>query len=175
MVILIQIGTRSWLVTGVIVLCNAVVDVAGGFLAVWYWDAQLTVAVTVGFLVLLGVMFNDSILLGTYLEEKFRTPPKDVDDVRRRVFEAGLRRRRPALMTMMTTLLALIPVLWATGRGAELMQPMVLPVVGGMLFDLLSLFSVPLFYSWYWERRVLREAERAGAPGMPSPRVGAVP
>jgi len=158
MVTLIYIGTRSWLITAVIVGCNAIVNTAGGFLMVWIWDAQLTIAVTVGFLVLLGVMFNDSILLGTYIQEKFRTPPRDLAEVEQRIFEAGLRRRRPALMTTVTTLLALLPILWSTGRGAEVMQPMILPIVGGMLFDLLSLFSVPVFYAWYWERKLARAA-----------------
>ncbi len=163
MVVLIYLGTRSWLVTAVIVGCNAIVNTAGGFLMVWIWDAQLTIAVTVGFLVLLGVMFNDSILLGTFIQDKFRTPPRDLAEVERRIFEAGLRRRRPALMTSATTLLALLPILWSTGRGAEVMQPMILPVVGGMLFDLLSLFSVPVFYAWYWERR-LEKTRRFTAP-----------
>jgi copper/silver efflux system protein len=66
-------------------------------------------------------------------------------------------------MTNATALLSLIPVLWATGRGAEVMQPMVLPVVGGMIFDVVSLFSVPVFFTWYWERRLARERESAAA------------
>jgi Cu(I)/Ag(I) efflux system membrane protein CusA/SilA len=168
MVVLIFIGTRSWLITAVIIGCNAVVTTAGGFALVWFWDAQLTTAVSVGFLVLLGVMFNDGILLGTYLQEKFKTHPGTVDEVHRRVFEAGLRRRRPALMTNVTTLISLVPVLWATGRGSELMAPMMLPVIGGMVFDLVSLFSVPVFYTWYWERRLAREALRpASATAKP--------
>jgi Cu(I)/Ag(I) efflux system membrane protein CusA/SilA len=75
MIGLIYAGTRSALVTAVIVGCNAVVATAGGFLFVWWWDAQMTTAVAVGFLVLLGVMFNDGILLSTYLHERFRDPP----------------------------------------------------------------------------------------------------
>lgn len=157
MVLLIYIGTRSWLVTSIILLCNAPVNTAGGFLFIWLFGAELTTAVIVGFLVLLGVMFNDSILLGTYIHEQFKTRPKDMDDVKARVFHAGLRRRRPAIMTTTTTLLSLIPVLWSTGRGAELMQPMVLPVIGGMLFDFISLFAVPVFYVWHWERKFARE------------------
>ena len=159
MVVLIFIGTRSWLITAVIVGCNATVTTAGGFFLVWLWGAQLTTAVTVGFLVLLGVMFNDGILLGTYIQEKFKTHPGTMDEVNRRIFEAGLRRRRPAIMTNATTLLSLVPVLWATGRGAELMAPMMLPVIGGMIFDVASLFSVPVFYAWYWERRLAKEAK----------------
>lgn len=162
MVVLIFIGTRSWLITAVIIGCNATVTTAGGFVLVWLWDAQLTTAVTIGFLVLLGVMFNDGILLGTYIQEKFKTHPGTMDEVNRRIFEAGLRRRRPAIMTNATTLLSLVPVLWATGRGAELMAPMMLPVIGGMIFDLASLFSVPVFYAWYWERRLARERPSPG-------------
>ncbi|MDA0576940.1 MAG: efflux RND transporter permease subunit [Verrucomicrobia bacterium] len=157
MVLLIYAGTRSWLITAIIILCNAVVSTAGGFFFVWLWGAEMTTAVVVGFLVLLGVMFNDNILLGTYIQEQFKTPPDDIADVHRRVFHAGLRRRRPAIMTNTTTLLSLIPVLWTTGRGAELMQPMVLPVIGGMVFDFISLFSVPVFFTWYWEYKLRKK------------------
>lgn len=156
MIVLILIGTRSWLVTAIIIGCNVTVTTAGGFIAVHLWGAEMTTAVIVGFLVLLGVMFNDGILLGTYLHGLFKDPPDSVAEVRRRVFEAGLRRRRPAIMTNCTTLLALIPVLWSDGRGAELMIPMVLPVVGGMIADYLSLFSVPVLYAWWWERKLAR-------------------
>jgi Cu(I)/Ag(I) efflux system membrane protein CusA/SilA len=164
MIILIYLGTRSWLITSIIILANASVTTAGGFFFVWWWGAELTTAVIVGFIVLLGVMFNDGILLGTYIQEQFKTPPRDVAEVHARVFHAGLRRRRPAIMTNATTMLSLIPVLWATGRGSELMQPMVLPVVGGMIFDVVSLFSVPVFFTWYWERKLARQAARTPAP-----------
>lgn len=166
MVVLIYVGTRSWLITAIIIACNATVTTAGGFFFVWWWGAEMTTAVIVGFLVLLGVMFNDGILLGTYIQEQFRTPPDSVAEVRRRVFFAGLRRRRPAIMTNATTLLSLIPVLWSTGRGSELMQPMVLPVVGGMVFDVVSLFSVPVFFAWYWEWRLARAKAREEAPAQ---------
>ncbi len=159
MLVLILIGTRSWLVTSIIVGANLSVTTAGGFIAVWLAGAELTTAVAVGFLVLMGVMFNDGILLGTYLHDQFRTPPRDVEDLHRRVFLAGVRRRRPALMTNCTTLLALIPVLWSEGRGAEVMQPMVLPVIGGMVADFVSLFSVPVFFAWFWEWRLRRTSK----------------
>ncbi len=158
MVVLIYVGTRSWLITSIIILCNASVTTAGGFFFVWLWGAEMTTAVVVGFIVLLGVMFNDGILLGTYIQEQFKIPPPNVAEVHRRVFSAGLRRRRPAIMTNATAMLSLIPVLWSTGRGSELMQPMVLPVVGGMVFDIVSLFSVPVFFTWYWERKLARAA-----------------
>jgi Cu(I)/Ag(I) efflux system membrane protein CusA/SilA len=168
MVIMIYVGTRSWLITSIIIGCNAVVTTAGGFLFVWLWGVEMTTAVVVGFLVLLGVMFNDGILLGTYIQDQFKTHPRTLAEVNRRVFLAGLRRRRPAIMTNATTMLSLIPVLWATGRGSELMVPMVLPVVGGMVFDVISLFSVPVFFTWYWERKLAREAEAHAAIAAPA-------
>jgi Cu(I)/Ag(I) efflux system membrane protein CusA/SilA len=172
MVVMIYLGTRSWLITSIIVLCNATVTTAGGFFFVWLWGVEMTTAVIVGFLVLLGVMFNDGILLGTYIQEQFKTHPGTADEVHRRVFLAGLRRRRPAIMTNATSMLSLVPVLWATGRGSELMVPMVLPVVGGMIFDLVSLFSVPVFFTWYWERRLARESAALGHIARPAPSVG---
>ncbi len=164
MLVLIYLGTRSLLTTAIIISCNVTVTCAGGFIAVWLSGAEMTTAVIVGFLVLLGVMFNDGILLGTYLHDQFRVPPTSVDDLHRRVFAAGLRRRRPALMTNLTTLLSLVPILWSDGRGAEVMKPMVLPVIGGMLADLVSLFSVPVFYSWWWEWKLARTAKATDAP-----------
>ncbi len=156
MVALIYLGTRRWLTTLVIVGCNIPVTVAGGFLAVAWWGADLTTAVTVGFLALLGVMFNDGIVMGVYLDQQFRVPPQDPLEARAKVLAAGLRRIRPALMTNLCTLIGLVPLLWADGRGADLMQPMALPCIGGMLVDLITLFSVPCLYCLAWEWRLAR-------------------
>jgi Cu(I)/Ag(I) efflux system membrane protein CusA/SilA len=62
------------------------------------------------------------------------------------VVEAGSRRIRPTLMTTATTILALLPVLTSTGRGADIMVPMAIPSVGGMLLQLITLFVVPVLY-----------------------------
>ncbi len=169
MIILIYLGTRSALTTTIIITCNLTVTTAGGFMAVWLSGADMTTAVIVGFLVLFGVMFNDGILLGTYLHDLFKIPPTTIPEVHRRVFVAGLRRRRPAIMTNCCTLLALVPILWSDGRGSELMRPMVLPVIGGMLADYISLFSVPIFYAWWWEQRIIRATRAADAAAFPSP------
>lgn len=72
------------------------------------------------------------------------------------------------MMTNATTLLSLIPVLWSTWGGSELTQPMVLPVDGGMIFDIVSLFSVPVFFTWYWERSLARDAEAKAVTATPS-------
>jgi Cu(I)/Ag(I) efflux system membrane protein CusA/SilA len=121
---------------------------------------NLSVAVWVGFIALIGIATDDGVILATYLKQQFeRSPPRTVQDVRDRTLEAGLRRVRPCLMTTATTLLALLPVIMSTGRGADVMGPMALPAVGGMSLALVTLFVVPVLYSLGEEVR-LRWAER---------------
>jgi Cu(I)/Ag(I) efflux system membrane protein CusA/SilA len=149
---------------------------AGGFIMIELWPAiqdalfaiglypaaslgpvYLTVAVWVGFIALFGIAVDDGVVLGTYLDQVFRRgPASSIAEIRERVLEAGLRRIRPCLMTTFTTLIALTPILWATGRGADVMQPMALPVVGGMAVELITLFVVPCCYCFVEERRFRR-------------------
>ncbi len=107
----------------------------------------LTVAVWVGFIALFGIAVDDGIVLGTYLDQTFsREKIRRVEEIEQRVIQAGLRRIRPCLMTIFTTLAALTPVLLSTGRGSDVMAPMALPVFGGMVVVLVSLFVVPTCY-----------------------------
>ena len=73
--------------------------------------------------------------------------PDSVEKIRQAVLLAGQRRVRPALMTTATTILALIPVLTASGRGAEIMIPMAIPSFGGMVIALITMLVVPVLYS----------------------------
>jgi Cu(I)/Ag(I) efflux system membrane protein CusA/SilA len=78
------------------------------------------------------------------------------------VLEAGEKRVRPALMTTATTLLALLPILTSSGRGADIMIPMAIPAFGGMTIALITLFLVPvLFTAWneYLIKNVNNEQE----------------
>jgi len=73
--------------------------------------------------------------------------------LRELILLAGKRRIRPAVMTTVTTLVALIPVIIAAGRGSELSRPMALPVFGGMLIEFMTMLIVPVVYSWWLERK----------------------
>ena len=73
--------------------------------------------------------------------------------------EAGKKRIRPCLMTTATTMLALLPILTATGKGSGIMVPMAIPGFGGMLIALISLFIVPVLFSWRKET-ALKNSER---------------
>ena len=70
------------------------------------------------------------------------------------VVSAAMRRVRPALMTSATTILALIPVLTSTGKGADIMVPMAIPSFGGMTVVMISVFLTPVIYSIMAERRL---------------------
>ena len=117
---------------------------------------NLSVAVWVGFLALFGIATDDGVMISTYLEQQFNEDkPKTVQDIREATVQAGTRRIRPAMMTTATTILALMPILTSTGRGADVMIPMAIPSFGGMVFAILTTFVVPILYSMIRERELI--------------------
>ena len=118
---------------------------------------NLSVAVWVGFLALFGIASDDGVIISTYLNQVFdREKPGTVAAVREAVVKAGKRRIRPALMTVATTILALIPVITSTGRGSDIMVPMAIPSFGGMTVVLITVFLDPVLYCALAEMRVKR-------------------
>jgi Cu(I)/Ag(I) efflux system membrane protein CusA/SilA len=92
--------------------------------------------------------------MATYLNQTFdRDKPSDIQAIRAATIHAGARRVRPCLMTTATTILALIPVLTSTGRGADIMGPMAIPSFGGMLIEVLTMLVVPVLYCMVKEFR----------------------
>jgi len=113
---------------------------------------NLSVAVWVGFLALFGIATDDGVLVATFLRDSFkRNKPDTIKGIRDSVTEGGLRRVRPAMMTTATTILALLPVLASTGRGADIMLPMAIPSFGGMTLQMITMFTVPVLYSMWKE------------------------
>ena len=110
-------------------------------------QVNLSVAVWVGFLALFGIASDNGVVIATYLDQSFAERQiGSTRDIRDATVAGAARRIRPCLMTSATTILALIPVLTSTGRGADVMVPMAIPSFGGMLVVLLSVFAVPLLY-----------------------------
>ena len=108
---------------------------------------NLSVAVWVGFLALFGIATDNGVIVCTYLQQRFKEKrPETIAAIRAATVEAGERRVRPAMMTSVTTILALLPVLTSTGRGADIMVPMAIPSFGGMCLALLTIFVVPVLY-----------------------------
>jgi Cu(I)/Ag(I) efflux system membrane protein CusA/SilA len=165
--------------TSLLVFSGIFVAWAGGFLMLWLYgqdwflnfsvfgtnlrdlfqikNYNLSVAVWVGFLALFGIASDDGVIISTYLNQVFdREKPRTVAAVREAVVKAGKRRIRPALMTVATTILALIPVITSTGRGSDIMVPMAIPSFGGMTVVLITVFLVPVLYCALAEMRVKR-------------------
>ncbi len=118
---------------------------------------NLSVAVWVGFLALFGIATDDGVLMATRIRQTLdERRPTDAAGVREAVVEAGKQRIRPCLMTTATTVLALVPVLTSTGRGSDVMVPMAIPSVGGMLVAVVTILVVPVLQDFLETRRVRR-------------------
>jgi Cu(I)/Ag(I) efflux system membrane protein CusA/SilA len=146
---------------------------AGGMIAVAVMGVELNTAVWVGFIALFGIAVDDGVVMATYIQQVLqRQKIESVDQLRGAIYEAGLKRIRPCVMTTMTTLVALLPVMVSTGRGADVARAMALPVFGGMLVEPFSSFVVPTLYCAYMELKIhagfqdqrlaTSEARRAG-------------
>jgi Cu(I)/Ag(I) efflux system membrane protein CusA/SilA len=165
--------------TSLMVFTGIAVAFAGGFMMIWLYGqdwflnidiagsnlrelfqmhtVNLSVAVWVGFIALFGIATDDGVLMATYLDQNFeKMPTEDRKGIRAAVVSAGRKRVRPALMTTATTLIALLPVLTSTGRGADILVPMAIPSFGGMAVALITIFVVPVLYSARMERRIKR-------------------
>ena len=118
---------------------------------------NLSVAVWVGFIALFGIATNDGVIMGTYIHQVFeQKKPSTVVEVREAVVLAGRKRVRPAMMTTAVAVIALLPVLTSTGKGADIMVPMAIPTFGGMIIQLMTIFVVPIFHSMWREWAVTR-------------------
>ena len=157
--------------TSLMIFTGITVAFAGGFIMIWLYGQDwflnfnffgenlralfnmktinLSVAVWVGFIALFGIATDDGVIMATYLKQVFDDKkPSDKKAIRLAALEAASKRIRPCLMTTVTTILALLPVLTSTGRGSDIMIPMAIPIFGGMIIDITSYFIVPVLYSW---------------------------
>ena len=166
--------------TSLMIFTGIAVAFAGGFIMIWLYGQDwflnfslfgqnlreifhmktinLSVAVWVGFIALFGIATDDGVVMATYLTQTFDLEnPVDKDSIRKATLEAAGKRIRPCLMTTVTTVLALLPVMTSTGRGSDIMIPMAIPIFGGMIIDITSYFIVPLLYSWNKEFQLKRQ------------------
>jgi Cu(I)/Ag(I) efflux system membrane protein CusA/SilA len=119
---------------------------------------NLSVAVWVGFIALFGLATNDGVIMGTYIHQIFEErKPTTVLAVREAVVEAGKKRVRPAMMTAAVAIIALLPVLTSTGKGADIMVPMAIPTFGGMIIQIMTMYVVPVLQAIWREREVSKQ------------------
>jgi HAE1 family hydrophobic/amphiphilic exporter-1 len=115
----------------------------GGFLILWITGLAVSVVSMIGFIVLVGVVVNNGIVFVDYTNQL----REEGYQVKEALIEAGRTRLRPIVMTALTTILALITMAIGVGQGAEMMQPMAVTTIGGMLYaTVLTLLVVPIMY-----------------------------
>ncbi|HRP30324.1 MAG TPA: efflux RND transporter permease subunit [Agriterribacter sp.] len=130
----------------------------GGVLILYFYKTNLSVAVAVGFIDLFGVAVETGVVMMIYLEEAMQKMVKekgasvDKPTLRHYVMEGAVKRLRPKLMTVSVILLGLVPVLWSNGTGIELMRPIALPIMGGIITSAISILLImPILYEWFKE------------------------
>jgi len=140
------------LALSLVVFSGIPVAAAGGMIAAAYMELQMNTAMWIGFIALFGLAADDGIVMATYIRDVLRRKRiTSVADIRAGIYEAGLKRVRPCLMTTVTTLVALLPILLSDGRGADVARAMAIPIFGGMLIEPLTTFVVPTLYCGFLE------------------------
>ena len=138
----------------------------GGLYLVWLLGYNFSVAVWVGFIALFGTAVQTGVVMVIYLEEAVERKRRERGDVltraalREAIIEGALLRLRPKVMTVATVVAGLLPIMWSTRVGAEVMKPLATPVLGGMASSLLHVLIVtPVLFFWIQERRLRLQHE----------------
>ena len=163
-----------------IVMLSVPFSLVGGVWYLWALDYNMSVAVAVGFIALAGVAAETGVVMLVYIDNAWkdtlarcraagRLP--GTADLYEAVMHGAVERVRPKIMTVVTTIAALAPVMWSTGTGSEIMRRIAAPMVGGMVSStVLTLVVIPAIYSLVMQRRLRRGT--ADPVAQPAPAAG---
>jgi Cu(I)/Ag(I) efflux system membrane protein CusA/SilA len=148
----------------------------GGVYLLWLLGYNFSVAVWVGFIALFGTAVQTGVVMVIYLEEAVARKKQELGGtltraaLRDAVVEGALLRLRPKVMTVSTVVAGLLPIMWSTRVGAEVMKPLATPVLGGMVSSLLHVLVVtPVIFFWLQERRLGLHTEPLPTPPVRAP------
>jgi len=163
-----------------IVMLSVPFALVGGVWLMWWLDYNLSVAVAVGFIALAGVAAETGVVMLIYLDHAWqtaqarchaegRTPTED--DLYAAVMEGAVERVRPKMMTVVAIMAGLLPIMWGTGTGSEVMSRIAAPMVGGMISStVLTLAVIPALYAlikqWQLNRGLGTPAEHVHQPQL---------
>ena len=163
-VILLLLYLNFWsLAKSLIVLLSVPFAVIGAIWYLHYLGYNLSVAVWVGIIALAGVAAETGVVMLVYLDEVYERRVREgrmtsVHDLREAVMEGAVQRVRPKMMTVTAIMGGLLPIMWTTGTGADVMKRIAAPMIGGMVSStVLTLIVIPVLYSM-WRRVQLRSA-----------------
>lgn len=134
----------------------------GGVYLLYALGYNLSVAVWVGFIALFGTAVQTGVVMVIYLEEAVERKREELGgremtrgDLRQAVIDGALLRLRPKVMTVSTTVASLLPIMWSSRAGSEVMKPLATPVIGGMVSSLLHVLVVtPVIFYWLRQRKI---------------------
>ncbi|MFN3466441.1 MAG: efflux RND transporter permease subunit, partial [Candidatus Brocadiales bacterium] len=135
----------------IIIMLTVPTALTGGMILQFIIGYNFSVAVWVGYIALFGMATSTGILMVAFLKEAFEKRGegniKEKGQITEAILEGAVLRLRPKLLTVSTTLFGLLPMLWATGSGAEIMRPLAVPIIGGSLTStLVTLIVIPIIY-----------------------------
>ena len=140
---LIMVAQFQSLLSPFIVMFTIPLAFTGGFLGLFLTGKEVSVIAMIGFVMLSGIIVNNGIVLVDYINQLRR----EGMEKREAIMEAGLTRMRPILMTALTTILGLLTMAIGVGTGAEMMQPVAIVCIGGLLYaTLTTLLVIPIMY-----------------------------
>ena len=151
LVYLIMVAQFQSLRSPFIIIFTLPLAFTGGMIALLISNQVLSVVSMMGFVMLVGIVVNNGIVLVDCIN-RFRLEGMDMDAA---IVEAGAVRMRPVIMTAATTVLGLIPLALGIGQGAEMMQPLALTCIGGLVYaTVTTLFIIPIMYKWLSRRNM---------------------
>jgi Cu(I)/Ag(I) efflux system membrane protein CusA/SilA len=145
----------------VVVMLSVVYAMTGGVVLQWVLGYNFSVAVWVGYIALYGIAVQTGVVMVVYLHEALDATlrAKTVlteSDIREATITGSILRLRPKLMTVASTVFSLLPILWSTGVGADLMKPVAAPIVGGMITSTVHVLIVTPVIFYLMKARALR-------------------
>jgi Cu(I)/Ag(I) efflux system membrane protein CusA/SilA len=160
-----------------IVMLSVPFSLVGGVWYLWALDYNLSVAVAVGFIALAGVAAETGVVMIVYIDNAWRETVErcraqgrapTFADVHAAVMHGAVERVRPKVMTVVTTIAALAPIMWSTGTGSEVMRRIAAPMVGGMVSStVLTLIVIPAIYAMVLQRRLAAEHRTPPLAALP--------
>jgi Cu(I)/Ag(I) efflux system membrane protein CusA/SilA len=157
-ILLLLYMTYGNLGEALLVILSLPFAMVGGLLLQYLLGYNFSVAVWVGFIALFGTAIETGVVMVIYLHEAFERRGRE--NPLEAVIEGAVKRLRPKLMTVSTIILGLVPLMWSTETGSEVMRPLATPLIGGMVSStLLVLIVIPVIYLWMKERQ-LRQPHR---------------
>jgi Cu(I)/Ag(I) efflux system membrane protein CusA/SilA len=176
--LLLYLTYRSFLEAGHVLLAVPFA-LSGGIYLLHVLGYNFSVAVWVGFIALFGTAVQTAVVMVIYLEDAVQQKRAALggrltrEALLEAVTEGALLRLRPKVMTVSTVVASLLPIMWSTSAGAEVMKPLATPVLGGMVSSLAHVLLVtPVIFFWLRERELRREAREATRPAEPRPALG---